>query len=105
MRYDQRRQLFLSYVGTRGNEDEEELFGCTSKLLMKDVGIRWNSAYYMLRRAMELKNAIERFQRSQTPCSAAERESGYSFRVKTESIPEIGTWFSGTSYSYVLLRF
>lgn len=40
----------------------------------------------MLRRALELKGTIERFQRSQTPSTLTERESGYLFReVRIES--------------------
>lgn len=34
----------------------------------------------MLLRVLELKDAIEKFQRSQTPSASAERETGYSFR-------------------------
>lgn len=58
------------------------LFESASKLLAKDGGIGQNSMYYMLCRVLELKGAIEKFQRCQTPSASAEPEPepGYSFR-------------------------
>lgn len=64
MRSDQRRQHFITLQGKDGEETEEEdtLFQCTRHLLVKDGGVRWNSTYYMLYRAIQLQTPIQRFQ-------------------------------------------
>lgn len=65
MRSDQRRQLFSQAreAGNKGDiaEDDELWMNC-DKLLIKDGGVRWNSTYYMLRRARELRPQIDYFQ-------------------------------------------
>ena len=64
MRSDQRRQLFLSLQKQRksGEGDGDELFEQVERLLMKDGGVRWNSTYYILYRAFELREYIDKFQ-------------------------------------------
>lgn len=78
MRSDQRRQFFLDLQkrGSDGVRDSDSLFDHTKKLLIKDGGVQWNSTYYMLRRAIELREFIERFQRS--PHVANARDDSYS---------------------------
>lgn len=59
MRSDQRRQQFLAAQNNDG--EEGKLFGSVDCLLVKDGGIRWNSSYYMLRRAYKLWEAMNIF--------------------------------------------
>jgi hypothetical protein len=77
MRSDVRRQLFISYQkDDLGNDDE--LFTHVEKLLVKDGGVRWNSTYYMLQRALELQRAIDLFQRYYKPSQKEKEEAPYS---------------------------
>ena len=59
-----------------GNDDE--LFIHVEKLLVKDGGVRWNSTYYMLQRALELQRAIDLFQRYYKPSQKEKEEAPYS---------------------------
>jgi len=59
MRSDQRRQHFLS---GQGSTSDDLLFDHTARLLIKDGGVRWNSTFHMMLRAVQLKGAITKFQ-------------------------------------------
>lgn len=65
-RSDQRRQHFETLQAEALQDDE--LF---SLQLIKDGGIRWNSTFSMLERALKLRNAIELF------CAQWERDADY----------------------------
>ena len=65
MRSGQRRQLFMQGRDADSQEeagDDNQLWTSCDKLLVKDGGVRWNSTYYMLRRAYELRSQIDLFQ-------------------------------------------
>ncbi len=40
---------------------EDKLFNHAELLLIKDGGVRWNSTYFMLRRALLLRKAIDKY--------------------------------------------
>lgn len=77
MRSDTRRQMFISYQKADITNDDE-LFNHVEKLLIKDGGVRWNSTYYMLERALELQRAIDLFQRYYKPTQKEKEEAPYS---------------------------
>jgi hypothetical protein len=57
-RSDQRRELLKQYVLTAYDEDSIE---CLYTRVLVDGGIRWNSAYAMIERALKLRRAIDLF--------------------------------------------
>lgn len=57
-------------------DNEDSLFKYTQRLLVKDGGVRWNSTYYMLYRAIQLQTPIERFQ--SRPPDVSTRDLCYS---------------------------
>lgn len=69
MRSDQRRQYFLSLQRRKKGDGEaansDMLFEHAERLLIKDGGVRWNSTYYMMYRAFELREYIDKFQQLQ----------------------------------------
>ncbi len=78
MRSDQRRQLFLTFQSKDGDSDNNTtLFENTERLLIKDGGVRWNSTYHMLLRALMLQSAIEKFQRRPLK-EGRDRDGAYS---------------------------
>ena len=83
MRSDSRRQLFISYQKTDLTNDDE-LFAHVEKLLVTDGGVRWNSTYYMLQRALELQRAIDLFQRYYKPTQKEKEEAPYSITAITD---------------------
>ena len=58
------------------SDEEYSLFQYTQRLLVKDGGILWNSTYYMLYRAIQLRTPIQRFQSRQVDATA--RDDCYS---------------------------
>ena len=63
MRSDLRHQQFVTLQGKDhdGEENDDAIFQ-HARLLVKDGGVRWNSTYHMLYRAIQLQTPIERFQ-------------------------------------------
>ena len=76
MRIYQWRQAFIA-LQTEQHEGEKTIFWNVDMLLVKDGGIRWNSTYYMLFRAYELRRTIELYQLRYKP-SRNEPKSPYS---------------------------
>lgn len=100
MRSDQRDQQFLSFRGKEGIV-HDDILETTKKLLMKDEGIEWNSTYFLLRRAVELKGAMEKLYKCQI-IPFNERDERYWMR-EDKTKPE--DWNEVLRYLSVLNEF
>ena len=67
------------YQGASSESDGEEvLFAEREKVLVQDGGVRWNSIYAVLTRALQLRSTVERFQRIDAASSDDDTDGTYS---------------------------
>jgi hAT family C-terminal dimerisation region len=54
-------ELFEELQTEAKREKEDQLYANSTLSLMKDGGVRWNSVYHMLKRCLQLKDAVDLF--------------------------------------------
>lgn len=99
MRSDQRHQAFIELQTEL--KDEDPIFKNVERLLVKDGGVRWNSTFPMMRRALQLREAIEPFQLRHKP-TRDERDGAYS-TIEDRITETIRTRLGSTWSSYFRL--
>jgi hypothetical protein len=97
LRSDQRRQQ-LAVLQSECKENDD-LYDYWELTLIKDGGIRWNSTYYMLKRFMEVRPAIELFFIRWKPAT-----DGGSFNLILDKLEE-SDWEDIDEYIKILKRF